>query len=156
MPLWSPDGRWLAFSRALGGSGTSEFVGLHILDLICNGGLAKCWHDEVGIPGPGGLFYYSWSPNGEFLAVVDHTDTVSIFQIKTGKLSLVKTYKVGGSLNQVAWLGNNNELFVLDYDDPGDGHIISRQTGMVSPISEAQSNFFRSPGNAFMSILNIP
>lgn len=150
IPKWSPDGHWLAFYRGLGGSGTSKLVGVHILDMTCSSDLVNCWHDEIGIYV---TTNFAWSLDGQLLAAVDR-DKTFVFQIKDGKLILIETYKVGGSLDGVAWL-NNNDLLVLDGKDEG-GHIISRWTGLVSPLAEAQNRFFESHSGAFAFIFSIP
>jgi len=151
VPLWSPDGRWLAFYRALGGSGTSQLTGLQILDMTCSSGLANCWRDKSGVDT---YPSFSWSPDSQLLASVEN-DNVLVFQIVDGKLSLLESHKVNGVVDWIAWLGNNSELLVLEYSGKG-GYVVSRETGSISPLTEAQEEFFRSQYHDSMFMLILP
>jgi WD40 repeat protein len=65
-PSWSPDDRWLAYIRALGGAGTSDKLGLHLIDTTCLSSPTSCLHKSYGpfpIQHP-----YTWSPDGLFIA----------------------------------------------------------------------------------------
>ena len=150
-PLWSPDNRWLASYRGLGGAGTSQLTGLHILDTTCPSGLDNCWYDEKGVDASPS---FSWSPNGQLLATVDN-GKVSVYQIKNSRLILSESYEIDMVLDWVTWLDNNNELLVLEYSDKG-GFIISRETGLMSSLTKAQLEFFQSQIHDSMFVFVIP
>jgi len=88
------------------------------------------------------------------LAAVEN-DSVYIFQIEDGRLSLSETYKVNGIVDWIAWLGSNNELLVLEYSGNG-GYVISRATNSLSSLTKAQEEFFQSQYHDSMFIFTVP
>ncbi len=78
-PVWSPDGKRLAFGR-VGVVGSTEKLSIQVVDIST--------HQISTIPGSENLFSPRWSPDGRYLAAlpVDSKKLV-LFDFKTGKWS---------------------------------------------------------------------
>jgi hypothetical protein len=145
---WSSDGRWIAYYRGMGGAGTSQFTGLHIIDNSCFMDITYCWHDE---PGTKASPYASWSPDGQLLASADD-DKVNIFRVNDGRLILLETYQSDDSVIWLEWLNNDNEI--LFFNDTG-GYNITRKTSSIMPLAIKQESFFY-PKRYDSAVITIP
>lgn len=63
-----------------------------------------------------------WSPDGNYLAVGNENDYLSIIDVRTG--ARVKHAKIGYEVNQMAWTANSDHLIVaINYRSIGIGGV---------------------------------
>jgi hypothetical protein len=116
-PVWSPDGRWLAFARASLDS-RSEGVWLIGAD---GGGLRQLARPNDGVP----TYLYSWTPDSRRVAFAQNVGH-DFVDIVTGATSVLSN-TVSGSASwrerspryvAQAWDGGNNAQVIVG-DEPG-------------------------------------
>jgi eukaryotic-like serine/threonine-protein kinase len=74
-PYWSPDGNKIVFSWPSGLRGNTNKV-LHVLDLKSR--------QVLTLPGSKGMWSPRWSPNGRFIAALNASGGISVFDFQTG------------------------------------------------------------------------
>jgi Tol biopolymer transport system component len=100
LPAWSPDGRWIAYNRGLGGAGTSDLLGLYLLDTECLGDPSTCANSQRGPFNGDGPF--TWSPDSRYLAG-QWGPIVRIFEVTDEGAKPVRDVEIEHSSSDLAW-----------------------------------------------------
>jgi hypothetical protein len=109
-PLWSPDGKWIAFFNLTYPPNhykTDPDDGLYLLDTSCLANPDTCpaktrgpFQDNLYLQGP-----YSWSPDSQKLAIPSKSDTrpIKIFDLKTESFQNLMQTGGYGFARSIAW-----------------------------------------------------
>ncbi len=113
-PLWSPDGRWIAYFDITYGADTvpgemDPGDGLYLVETSCLSEPDTCRAKARG-PFQGNLWLqgpYSWSPDSQYLAILSRhfTGPIIIFSVKKGTFHSLST-TAGYSIEGLAWSPN--------------------------------------------------
>lgn len=100
LPVFSPDGKWLAYYRGPKRSGVSDTRGLYLIDTVCLAEPATCMDTDRG---PFGLYDpQTWSPDGRYLAT-DNGSTIYIFRVQDGAVSQVQAIETDDVVEAISW-----------------------------------------------------
>ena len=92
----------------------------------------------------GSNIFTSWSPNGQFIAVGNKHDTLTVFDIISGRL--MKKVKFGYEVNEHAWSANSDHLLVATGEgDKGSVDIIGfggDELRLIDSVAAHTSNCF--------------
>jgi WD40 repeat protein len=111
-PLWSPDGKWIAFFNLTYGSNTRHGQndpddGLYLVDTACLADPDTCpaktrgpFQDDLYLQGP-----YAWSPDSQELVIPSNslTGPIKIFDLKTERFHNLKQIGGYGLPRSMAW-----------------------------------------------------
>lgn len=98
-PTWSPDGKSIAFSR--GGQENPSYADVEILDLASR--------QATKIPGSEGMWSPRWSPDGRYLAALDPTKSLMIFDFNTRKWATLAQ----GECDFPSWSRDSHDLYFM-------------------------------------------
>jgi Tol biopolymer transport system component len=104
-PAQSPDGKWIAYYKDSVRSGVSEIQGLYFLDGACvDDEPVSCESVDIG---PFDAFWpYTWSPDGLYLAGLEHstqTSFIRIFRIQDGVISHLRDIQTEDHVDSISW-----------------------------------------------------
>jgi WD40 repeat protein len=120
-PSWSPDGRWIAYIRALGGAGTSDQLGLHLIDTSCFADSATCDGKSTG---PYPIEGMAWSPDGGQIAGFTNDGTIRIYAVSQTALTERQVYQARERIDSISWsedgrfiaYGAENQIYLLSLE----------------------------------------
>jgi Tol biopolymer transport system component/DNA-binding winged helix-turn-helix (wHTH) protein len=104
-PTWSHDGKSIAFSR--GGAENPSYADVEILDLAS--------HQAKKVVGSEGMWSPRWSPDGQYIAALDPTRSLRIFDFKTGKWATLEK----GECDFPTWSRDSHSLYFLGTRESG-------------------------------------
>jgi Tol biopolymer transport system component len=104
-PTWSHDGKSIAFSR--GGAENPSYADVEILDLAS--------HQAKKVVGSEGMWSPRWSPDGQYIAALDPTKSLRIFDFKTGKWATLEK----GECDFPTWSRDSHSLYFLGTRESG-------------------------------------
>lgn len=132
-PVWSPDGKWIAFL-----SDKSGEYQLHV-----TGADGKEADRQVTHEGPGFRYQPIWSPDSKRLAFSDGANRLYWCEIATGKVTVV-THDPYGELHDYTWSGDSRWIAFAQQTGAGFRTIrlYSLADGKVTPVSDGMSDDF--------------
>ena len=103
-PTWSPDGRRIAYATA--GNENSPTDDVEILDLAT--------HQATKVKGSEGMWSPRWSPNGRYIAALDPTWSLVVFDFDSQKWTTLSR----GFCGYPIWSGDSRSIF-YNRNEPG-------------------------------------
>jgi Tol biopolymer transport system component/DNA-binding winged helix-turn-helix (wHTH) protein len=99
-PYWSPDGNKIVFSWPSGHRGNTNKI-LRVLDLKSR--------QVVTLPGSKGMWSPRWSPNGRYIAALNSSGGISVFDFQTGLWSELQK----GERDFPTWSSDSRSVYFL-------------------------------------------
>lgn len=130
-PSWSPDGRWIAYVRALGGAGTSDKLGLHLIDTGCLTDPATCEKRSIG---PYPVEGIAWSPDSSRVAGYTPDGAIRIYAVNQAGLTEKQVIDIKGQIDSISW--SKDGRFVA-YGSGNRINLLSLETNEIRPLYSA-------------------
>ena len=132
-PIWSPDGKWIAYSyRQLTSLQLTPEDGVYLIEVDCLTEDSTCKERTQGVYFPySNDMIKSWSPDSQYLGVFDQTKSIRILDISTHEVR--KVIENLDDIDGLAWSPDGNWLA---YSIGGDIYKIS--SGGGEPILLAE------------------
>ena len=135
-PVWSPDGKWVAFL-----SDKSGEYQLHVI-----GADGKAADRQVTNEGPGFRYQPVWSPDSRKLAFSDGANRLHWCDVATGKVTMI-THDPYGEIHEYAWSGDSHWIVFTQQTAAGfrtirlysltDGKVTQATNGLTDDFSPA-------------------
>ena len=162
-PVWSPDGKTLAFSSEIAEDDGELGPGIALLSLgSTDPPLRVLRTPEIGF----WEFPTSWSPDGKWLLfastsgepshdieLMNLDDKDRIVVVKTDNAEFGAVFSPDG--NWIAYVSNlsgQTEIYVKSFPDPGPSHLVSISGGQEPRWSRSGNELFYRHGNTLLSV----
>jgi WD40 repeat protein len=134
-PVWSPDGKWIAYSyRQLSSLDTKPVDGVYIIEAECIRDPSSCEDYAVGPLIPDGnptMLIKTWSPDSRYLAAVGYHKPLQVVDVLTGEsqeYDMDMEYVEG-----LAWHPDGSKVL---FSNQGSIYVISLSSGEIDLMVE--------------------